>query len=646
MPREVVLGNGRLTVALDQNANIKDLSYPKIGLENHVKGHPFRIGVWADDTFSWIGDDWSVSSKYLPDTAVSKSYAVNAKMQIELKMDSAVYGFLDLFLRKIQVTNQSTKNRELRVFFSHDFHIYGEDYGDTSFFEPSLKAIIHYKRKRYFLINGTNQNGEGIFEFATGQKEAFGREGTWRDAEDGKLEQNPIAQGSVDSTVSFKLQMPPKSSANLYYWIACGKHIDEVKELNETVRQEKVERLLIKTEDYWSAWTNRRTIDLSILPRATASLVKRSLLTMRNHVGNNGAIISSIDSEGLNFNRDTYAYVWPRDAAICAMAFDVAGFQEISRSFFSFCSKVISKEGYFAHKYWSDGSAGSSWHALIDESGNQQLPIQIDETALVLLALWKHFEKYQDVEFISKIYPKLVVNTSDFLKNYINLETGLPKPSFDIWEERAGTFTATSSCVCAALFAASKFSEAFFDRKRQRELKGAAEKMKAAILNNLYDKKLQRFIRGIYPNGEYDTTIDSSLLFTFLSGTFDARDKQVTYTVQAVEENLWSKTPTGGLARYENDGYYRAPDQKQGNPWIICTMWLARWYIANATSKEDLVKPLELLSWASKNGSSTGILPEQIEPHSGNPISISPLTWSHAEYVLAAAEYVERYKKL
>ncbi len=577
MPREVVLGNGRLTVALDQNANIKDLSYPKIGLENHVKGHPFRIGVWADGMFSWIGDDWSVSSKYLPDTAVSKSYAINAKMQIELKMDSAVYGFLDLFLRKIQVTNQSTKNRELRVFFSHDFHIYGEDYGDTAFFEPSLRAIIHYKRKRYFLINGTNQNGEGIFEFATGQKEAFGREGTWRDAEDGKLEQNPIAQGSVDSTVSFKLQMPPKSSAILYYWIACGKHIDEVKELNETVRREKVERLLIKTEDYWSAWTNRRTIDLSILPRATASLVKRSLLTMRNHVGNNGAIISSIDSEGLNFNRDTYAYVWPRDAAICAMAFDVAGFQEISRSFFSFCSKVISKEGYFAHKYWSDGSAGSSWHALIDESGNQQLPIQIDETALVLLALWEHFEKFQDVEFISKIYPKLVVNTSDFLKNYINLETGLPKPSFDIWEERAGTFTATSSCVCAALFAASKFSEAFFDRKRQRELREAAEKMKAAILNNLYDKNLQRFIRGIYPNGECDTTVDSSLLFTFLSGTFDAQNTQVTNTVQAVEEKLWSKTPTGGLARYENDGYYSPPDQKQGNPWIICTMWLARW---------------------------------------------------------------------
>jgi GH15 family glucan-1,4-alpha-glucosidase len=77
---------------------------------------------------------------------------------------------------------------------------------------------------------------------------------------------------------------------------------------------------------------------------------------MRNHVGDNGAIISSCDSDVLFFNKDTYAYVWPRDAAICAFAFDIAGFQEISRLFFGFCDKIISDEGYFSHKYWSDGS--------------------------------------------------------------------------------------------------------------------------------------------------------------------------------------------------------------------------------------------------------------------------------------------------
>jgi GH15 family glucan-1,4-alpha-glucosidase len=98
-------------------------------------------------------------------------------------------------LRKIRVTNLSEKEREVRIFFSHDFHIYGEEFGDTAFYEPAHKSIIHYKRCRYFLVNGSiESNNDGLYEFSTGQKESFDKEGTWKDAEDGKLEKNPIAR--------------------------------------------------------------------------------------------------------------------------------------------------------------------------------------------------------------------------------------------------------------------------------------------------------------------------------------------------------------------------------------------------------------------------------------------------------------------
>ena len=646
MPREIVLGNGRLTVAIDKKMNIRDFSYPQVGLENHAKGHPFRIGVWVDGAFSWVGDEWEVSSNYLSDTQVSKCSAVNQKLKIELKINDAVYSFQDLFLRKVRVNNLTDGNREVRVFFSHDFHLYGEESGDTAFYEPSHKSIIHYKRSRYFLVNGITKANNGIYEFSTGQKEAFGKEGTWKDAEDGKLEMNPIAQGSVDSAISFRLEMKPKATETLYYWIACGKNIKEVKDLNSFVKTEKVEQLLLRTEDYWSAWTNRRSIDISVLPREISSLVKRSLLTMRNHVGDNGAIISSCDSDVLYFNKDTYAYVWPRDAAICALAFDISGFQEVSRSIFSFCDRIMSDDGYFAHKYWSDGSPGSSWHALIDDAGQQQLPIQIDETALVLYALWKHFEKYQDVEFISKVYPKLVIKTADFLKSYISQKTGLPKPSFDIWEEKGGTFTATTACVYAALSAAAKFAEVFYDKKRQTELNKVAGQIKESILNNFYDNKLKRFIKGFYSNGQRDTTVDSSSSFIFLSETLEPEDTRVLETMRTLEEKLWINGAVGGMARYENDEYFRVSKNIQGNPWIICTLWLARWYIAKATSKNDLSKALDLLGWAVKHASPSGILAEQIDPFNGNLISVSPLSWSHAEFVITASEYVEKFKKM
>jgi hypothetical protein len=37
---------------------------------------------------------------------------------------------------------------------------------------------------------------------------------------------------------------------------------------------------------------------------------------------------------------------------------------------------------------------------------------------------------------------------------------------------------------------------------------------------------------------------------------------------------------------------------------------------------------------------------EQLHPHTGEPLSVSPLTWSHAEYVRAVQEYIERHSRL
>jgi GH15 family glucan-1,4-alpha-glucosidase len=116
--------------------------------------------------------------------------------------------------------------------------------------------------------------------------------------------------------------------------------------------------------------------------------------------------------------------------------------------------------------------------------------------------------------------------------------------------------------------------------------------------------------------------------------------------MKSIEEKLWINNTVGGIARYENDDYFRVSKDVQGNPWIICTLWLARWYIATATSKKELTKALSLLEWTQKNASTSGMLGEQLDPNTGHLISVSPLIWSHAEFILTAAEYVEKFKKL
>jgi GH15 family glucan-1,4-alpha-glucosidase len=72
--------------------------------------------------------------------------------------------------------------------------------------------LVHYKASRYFLVNGFSQTLDRLSQFAVGNKGTGGKEGTFRDAEDGKLSGNPIAQGSVDSVVSLRIDVEGKSS--------------------------------------------------------------------------------------------------------------------------------------------------------------------------------------------------------------------------------------------------------------------------------------------------------------------------------------------------------------------------------------------------------------------------------------------------
>jgi GH15 family glucan-1,4-alpha-glucosidase len=260
--------------------------------------------------------------------------------------------------------------------------------------------------------------------------------------------------------------------------------------------------------------------------------------------------------------------------------------------------------------------------------------------------LWNHFQKTRDIEFIARVYPNLVMKTSEFLLSYIDETTGLPKPSFDIWEERFGVFSATAATVQAALAAAAKFAKVFYDSERQKRLSQAAERMRAAMVEHLYDKEKGCFLKAIYPDGTHDNTADSSILFIVDYGVFPANDPLVVSSMNRLVNNLWLKTETGGMSRYKDDDYYRISANAPCNPWFICTLWLAKWRIARANSMDELKDSLKVLSWAVQHASKSGIIGEQVNPFNGESISVSPLIWSHAEFVLTVSQYLEKYQLL
>ncbi|HEY0049137.1 MAG TPA: glycoside hydrolase family 15 protein, partial [Pyrinomonadaceae bacterium] len=332
-----------------------------------------------------------------------------------------------------------------------------------------------------------------------------------------------------------------------------------------------------------------------------------------------------------------------------ANALDLAGYPSLTRKFYELCGKIIHENGYFLQKYNADGTVASGWHAAWDVWAKKRLvPIQEDETALVVWALWQHYDRYRDIEFVRRLYRPLILKAANFMCMFRDAETRLPLPSWNLWEDRRGIHTFTCSTVVGGLRAAARFAYLFGEAEIAQKYEASANEIVRAMREHLYSARLGRFLRALQfhndDNFETDATVDASLFGTFYFGAFEADDELVKNTMQAVREHLWAKTEIGGAARYQNDDYMRVTGQATGNPWFICTLWLADFYIAEARGRADLDKALEILEWTVSRALPSGVLAEQVNPVDGAPVSVSPLTWSHSTFVATVMNYLNKLK--
>jgi GH15 family glucan-1,4-alpha-glucosidase len=668
MPRDLPIGNERLLVLFDDDYVLRDFYYPNVGKENHAGGFPFRFGVFVDGRFSWVRRDtgWRIDRRYEDHTLVTDVTCTHDGLGLTLRCSDCVDFHETVLVRKVRVHNRGPA-REVRLYWHHDFRISESDVGDTAAYDPESQTVTHYKGWRYFLANVLVGGRAGIERFAIGQKGAPGKDGTWRDAEDdGNLGMNPIAQGAVDSVVSATLRAPADGEALAYYWLVAAKvwqgAWDGAKELNLKIVQRGPESFLQRTRAYWKLWVDKEPTEFFGLPPSVVELYKRSLLIVATQVDEGGGIIAANDSDIMQFARDTYSYVWPRDGALVAHALDMAGYPDITRRFFAFCADVITREGYLLHKYNPDRSLASSWHPWVAQAkmppggtqadlklGRRQLPIQEDETALVVWAMWRHFQRYRDIHTIKPLYGRLIRKAADFMVGYRDAHTGLPAPSYDLWEERRGILAFTCAAVHGGLVAASRFAEAFGETEPAERYARAAHEIRNAMDRHLWRPELNRFARMIEVGDDgrvtVDATIDASLYGLFAFGAYPADDARVEATMKAVRDRLWCKTEVGGIARYEGDYYHAASTDVAnvpGNPWFICTMWLALHTIAKAKTVEELAPAVQILEWVDSRKLPSGVLAEQVNPYTNAPMSVSPLTWSHATVVDVVQSYLEK----
>ena len=493
----------------------------------------------------------------------------------------------------------------------------------------------------------------GPAQYACGEKGFKGAEGAWRDAEDGELSMNAIAQGAVDSVASYTVTVPGNSLQTVRTWIVAGETLEDVAAKQDQLLTDSFDHCLAATARHWFGVARAARPDLGLLGDTLARLYVRSLLVIRTQVDKRGAIIASNDTDILETARAHYSYLWPRDGALVSLALDGAGQRETSRAFFEFCARVLPRDrAALMHKYGPDGTIGASWHPWVVD-GEVEVPFQEDGTALVLYALWAHVQGSEDAGFAARLWRDFGRPCADFLADYRHPQTRLPLPSWDLWEERRGCHVWTVASVIAALRAAGEYARAQGDQAHAARYEAAADQTLDAFQIHFWDEDAGRYARMVSVMGDgsvvKDMTVDSSASALFLFDVLAPQDARLAATMQAIGRALWVRAPVGGLARYERDYYFRVSEDfglVPGNPWTICTLWLADWYCATATTHADLRPALDLLEWAAQAAMPTGVLAEQVHPFTSAPLSVAPLTWSHAQFMSSVSAYLEKLKQL
>ncbi len=631
MGRPVVLSNGQLFVGLDENGLVHDFYYPYVGLENlcNARSSQHKIGVWVDKKFSWTDDGtWEIQVNF-EDEALVSDVKLHSR---ELGLTIAAQDFIDpetnALIRHLTVTNELQKERDVRLFMHQVFQISRAGRADTALYVPDEHYLLDYKGRYCLVIGGKFEDGESFDQYAVGIYGIEGKQGTYLDAEDGELSDNPVEHGGVDSVIRFRKQLQAGGSMSLDYWIIASSSQSDGEETHVQFKQQEMSQRLQATREFWKKWLGEGDVDTPDFHRRS---LQHSLLIIKAHCDERGSVLASGDSSIFNYGRDYYCYCWPRDAAYAIWPLIRLGHFDEARHYFEFARDTMHEDGYLMHKYQPDRAIGSTWHPLVHNK-HKELAIQEDETAGVIFMIGEYYEASKDRNFVQNLYHTFIEPCANFMCRFVDEKTGLPHASYDLWEEKFLTSTYTVCVVIAGLETAAKLATLVELPEDAVRWKRTADSIKEN-LDKLYSS-VGYFVKGflLQEDGklEYDNTLDvSSLYGPYMYAGLPLDDERLMNTAQQVEKRLLGTSPSGGVLRYENDGYFLSKHQYAGNPWVVTTLWLAQYYAT--TGQTD--KAQTLLDWSLKRELSSGALSEQFDPETGAPLGVTPLVWSHAELV-------------
>jgi GH15 family glucan-1,4-alpha-glucosidase len=119
---------------------------------------------------------------------------------------------------------------------------------------PDDSYLLDYKGRCSLLIYAQDSKGQPFDQYAIGNYGIEGKEGTFKDAEDGELSGNPIEHGGVDTVLRVQFKVEAKGTETVDYWIVAAASQYDAEKIHDMLKRDGVQARADATRAHWHNW--------------------------------------------------------------------------------------------------------------------------------------------------------------------------------------------------------------------------------------------------------------------------------------------------------------------------------------------------------------------------------------------------------